>query len=544
MLMPLSNRDKHDLMAFCHCLNICCRIINANQEVLFSTHTTSEADLLLSDAPNHLLSSDDSDPIILSAAFLESSRSATGDCPIDPATLITDHITGRNAARSHEDLMALFKTALDLTDQATLFISTKGIIRLSNKAAKHLLHPSEDLEGTPITEWIDFGESDPLSNQTSTRIDGPFRLFRDDHALIGDFTAITNEGSEGLNGTLIRFTPKHRIPADQQGQSTTPDHSGFDDIIGNSPAIKEVKNQAARLRKGSSTILINGESGTGKEMFAKAIHYSSDRRTGPFIAINCAAIPDNLLESELFGYEEGAFTGAKKGGKAGKFELAHRGTLFLDEIGDLKITLQAKLLRVLQENAIERIGGKKSIPIDVRIISATHDELHEKVDSGEFRADLFYRLSVVPIRIPSLRERREDILTIAEFFLEHYSKELDKAVLAFSDAVRERLQSYLWPGNVRELENVVEFAVNMAQHTEISLSDLPSRFVDASHRSQQLYPTDAAIGVRPVSELEKNEILKAINLYGRHKEGMKEAADRLGLSLSTLYRRLKKFEID
>ena len=240
----------------------------------------------------------------------------------------------------------------------------------------------------------------------------------------------------------------------------------FGDLVGHSPAIRKVIKRALKISAGTSAVLIQGESGTGKEIVAQAIHNASPRRHFPFVAVNCAALPESLLESELFGYEEGAFTGARKGGKAGFFEQAHRGTIFLDEIGDMPFKLQALLLRVLQEKEIVRVGATRVIPVDVRVIAASNQDLGELVRRGAFRPDLYYRLNVLPLRVPPLRERREDILPLAEYYLRARG-----SALRLSAEVRRALHEYDWPGNVRELENCIEYLVNVAEG-DPTLADL------------------------------------------------------------------------
>lgn len=313
----------------------------------------------------------------------------------------------------------------------------------------------------------------------------------------------------------------------------------FRDIIGESSSITLVKDYAKKAAKSSSTILIQGESGTGKELFARAIHFTSERRNCPFIPINCAAIPENLLESELFGYDEGAFTGARKGGKTGKFELANRGTIFLDEIGDMALHLQTKLLRVIQENVIERVGGKRFTPIDVRIVTATNKDLERKVLEGEFRDDLYYRLNVIPIYIPPLRERLEDIRILAYEFLNKFNYKLGKSIKGIDEKVINLFMHYDWPGNVRELENVIEYTVNMAANDYIETSDLPTRVQPNSTVKDRVRENT----IIPIHELEKKEIRKAIEKYGRSKNAIDKASEALGISRATIYRKLNKYNI-
>lgn len=247
----------------------------------------------------------------------------------------------------------------------------------------------------------------------------------------------------------------------------------FHDLIGNSPSFLAAKKLAERISQNHSSVLLIGESGTGKELFAHAIHHNSMRCDAPFVAINCASIPEHLLESELYGYEEGAFTGAIKGGKKGKFEIANGGTLFLDEIGDMPLMMQSKLLRVLQEKEVHRVGGQKSVPVDVRIIAATHRDLEKMVENGEFRQDLYYRLNVIKIEIPPLRERKEDIPLISMNLLKKMERKFYRKGIKLSAEVSEKLTSHTWPGNIRELENILERSINVLDGTIIQLAHLP-----------------------------------------------------------------------
>lgn len=310
----------------------------------------------------------------------------------------------------------------------------------------------------------------------------------------------------------------------------------FDEIIGSSPQIIKAKEDAENFARSFSNILIQGESGTGKELFAAAIHNASRCAKGPFVAVNCAAIPDNLLESELFGYEEGAFTGAAKGGRAGKFEIANKGTLFLDEIGELPIHLQPKLLRALQERKIQRVGSSRSIDIDIRIIAATNRDLAAMMETGEFREDLYYRLNVIPIRVPALRERKEDILMLAEYFLRMYREMLEKnEILGFDGESSALLQAYDWPGNVRELQNAVEYAVNKCSGNQITLEDIPGRIRE--HFKPGTEPV-------PLKQMEKEAILNALAWFGNTPAGKEAAAEAMGISRATMYRKLKEYELE
>ena len=311
----------------------------------------------------------------------------------------------------------------------------------------------------------------------------------------------------------------------------------LDNIIGNSELIIQTKRNALIASHSTSTILITGESGTGKELFARSIHNHSARADHPFVTVNCAAIPDNLLESELFGYEEGAFTGAKKGGKLGKFELADKGTIFLDEIGDMSLHLQAKLLRVLQERELDKIGGKSNIFIDVRIIAATNKNLSAMVKNGSFREDLYYRLNVIPIKLPSLRERREDIPLLIDYMIKEYSDKLGKEILGIDENSKQLLMNYEWPGNIRELQNVIEYSINMSQSKIQTLDSMPKTLTTINYVEERVDNEE----IRTLEELEIREIKRALDLYKNYKKDKELAANALGISRATLYRKLEKY---
>lgn len=313
----------------------------------------------------------------------------------------------------------------------------------------------------------------------------------------------------------------------------------FKNIIGESPAMQAVFETVEKVADTDSTVLILGESGTGKELIARALHYNSYRREGPFVPVNCAAIPGELLESELFGHEKGAFTNAIRT-RIGRFELANGGTLFLDEIGDMNPNLQSKLLRVLQERQIERIGGIKAIPVDLRIISATHQDLKKAVQKKKFREDLYYRLNVIPIHIPPLRERRSDIPLLVHHFIEHFSKTKKKKVTGITDEAMRHLMEYDWPGNVRELENMIERLVILSNHEKIDLSDLPERVFPTLSKEGGIplsIPEEGLSLETAVNEFEKQLILQALNKSGWVKN---KAAQLLNVNRTTLIEKIKR----
>lgn len=311
----------------------------------------------------------------------------------------------------------------------------------------------------------------------------------------------------------------------------------FKQIIGDHEGMKDAKSLAYKVAKSDSTVLITGESGTGKELFAHAIHEASNRSEGPFVRVNSAAIPPSLMESELFGYEDGAFTGAKKGGKPGKVELAQGGTLFLDEIGEMPLNMQVKLLRVLQEREVERVGGIRVNHVDIRVITATNRSLEEMVRKGEFREDLYYRLNVFQIKIPPLRDRGSDIITTAQFILGKLNSEFGKSISGFNPEVESIFINYHWPGNVREMQNVIERSILLADGQEISAQHLPSYLVEI------IEERDDSLSYLLEEEVKKAEI-RAIKRSLKVSAGnIVKAAKVLGIHRASLYRKLDKYGI-
>ena len=313
---------------------------------------------------------------------------------------------------------------------------------------------------------------------------------------------------------------------------------GFDCVIGKNKKFLLQKQTGIKVAKTKFSILLTGETGTGKEVFAHAIHNSSDRAKNPMICINCAAIPNELLESELFGYDEGAFTGAKKGGKKGKFLLANNSTIFLDEIGDMPLSMQAKLLRVLAENIIEPIGSIKQIPVNIRVISATKKNLYQMVLNGEFREDLFYRLNVVNINMIPLRERQDDILLLANFFLNRLNEEYRKNIV-FSTEVQLCLYSYHWPGNIRELDNIIKSAYAVCDGNTINLYDLPSRIVN----SLEFYDENLK-DLTFHNAIDKYEIKLLKYFLKKNKGNILKASLEANLHRSLFYKKIQKYNID
>ena len=318
----------------------------------------------------------------------------------------------------------------------------------------------------------------------------------------------------------------------------------FDDIIGQSEGILDAKKRAECVARGDSTVLISGESGTGKELFAQAIHLASPRRNGPFVRVNCAGIPESLVESELFGYEPGSFTSAEKSGKPGKFELAHNGTIFLDEVGDMPLQMQAKILRVIQESEIERVGGTVTYQVDVRIIAATNRDLWKLVEKRKFREDLLHRLDVANIHIPPLREHRDDIPLLVEHIIPTLRNCTNSEVSFVGSEVLEHLRAYDWPGNVRELYNVLEGAMNFKAGRLIKVEDLPLKVrkgLVENSKSESIQIAGGRFGPEDQRDGEKTIIIRALSMKNGNK---RQTASYLNMSRSTLYYKLKKYKID
>ena len=318
----------------------------------------------------------------------------------------------------------------------------------------------------------------------------------------------------------------------------------FDSIVAESTVMNHLKVEALKAASQSYPVLITGDSGTGKELFAQAIHNASPRRASPFIRVNCSAIPKDLMESELFGYEKGAFTGAKVQGKPGKFELAHRGSIFLDEMSELPLEVQPKLLRVLEEKEFERIGGNTILQSDFRVIAATNQNLQQMVEDGKFRMDLFYRLSVIPIHIPPLAERREDIIPLSEYLLTGLVEDAGLYTVSLADEAKEILYGHDWPGNVRELKNVLERALSLLDGDVITRDDLPFYLRDRvpSHRRDTINGEKARSELKKMREKRESEMIRNALRSARYNKA--RAARLLGIHRTLLYKKMKKYGLD
>ena len=361
------------------------------------------------------------------------------------------------------------------------------------------------------------------------------RIFKDKTIMIDEDVRVLEIVASIIAQYAILW--KHYKQSEQERENLKLELKGkysLPNIIGNSDKMQEVFEAVYRVADSKATVLLYGESGTGKELIAKAIHYKSPRSKGPFVKFNCASIPEGLLESELFGHEKGAFTGAITARK-GRFELANSGTILLDEVGDLPVTLQPKILRVLQEKEFERVGGEKTIKVDVRLIAATSRNLEELVLKGKFREDLYYRLNVVPIFMPALRERKEDILPLTEYFINRSNEENRKSI-SMSPKVLKILAGYTWPGNVRELENTIERLVVMSNGNTIELTDLPINL--KAHTSREILHKESLRS--GIEDMERSSILQALQETGWIQS---KAARILGITSRQIGYKMKKYEI-
>jgi transcriptional regulator with PAS, ATPase and Fis domain len=446
--------------------------------------------------------------------------------------------------------LKILETMLNTVNEWVVVVDENGIIIMMSKFYKEFIN-MHDVEGKHVTEVIEntrlhivaqtgiqeVGEIQEIHGNKMISMRIPIIKEGRVVGAVGKvmFKDISNFYS--LSKKINNLEKEIEYYEDELAEQRKSKYS-FKDIIGNSEEIKKIKKMASKVAKTDSNVLIYGESGTGKELFAHAIHSASKRTFAPFIKVNCAAIPAQLLEAELFGYDEGAFTGAKKGGKKGKFELANKGTILLDEIGDMPIEMQVKLLRVIQEKEIERVGGNLLKNIDVRIIASTNKNLEESIKLGEFREDLYYRLDVMKIRIPPLRERREDINELSNILIKKVSNKLGVYVEGISKESIEYLLNYNWPGNIRELENVIERALNlMDSDLHITPEQLPDRI--AKNKKESLNKGCGDLK-EIIERVEKEVIQEKLKI---NKGNKNKTAKQLGISRVGLYKKIEKYNL-
>ena len=454
-------------------------------------------------------------------------------------------------AHSLIDQQNRLDTLINTMNYGIVFLDDQARIIKTNSVARYFFLMYEyELIGQHISTYIspedvDFSRlTNNLYEQEVTVNSGDIKKF---HFQVSVY--IIKTGDQKKNFLLVLQKPAER-KADAAADGSLAAKWRFNDIVGTSPALQETLNLARIASKTNCTVLITGESGTGKELIAQAIHNESKCKNGPFVAVNCGAIPKELIESELFGYESGAFTGAKKNGMPGKFEMANGGTIFLDEIGDMSFDLQVCLLRFLQEQEVTRIGGKNPIKVNVRVIAATNKNLEEAINNAVFRMDLYYRLNVFNIHVPPLRERTGDIGNLAHWFLQKFKCASNQAFVGFTPEALDAMQNYSWPGNIRELENTIERAVLIGRSDRIRLDDLPEKIRAMRDHHLAEAPGMRAAPARPpviepvvpmnIEEIEKSTILRALHSTGGN---VTRAAQEIGISRRTLYRKMKKYDI-
>lgn len=446
---------------------------------------------------------------------------------------------------NYEEKEAVLNTVINNVNEGIIAVDQLGYVIYLNKKAKQLLGVKKQEVSLHINKILPRSFYNPDKDKHDKNNLEFYSEYKKNNLLLTDIRIIKNELGV-KTGSIIIFKEAEEVRRLLQSISR-PSMVTFDDIIGESPKFKNAIFLAKSVAKSNSSIMLRGESGTGKELFARAIHMSSNRRKYPFVAINCAAVPDSLLESEFFGYEKGAFTGADSSGKQGLFELATQGTLFLDEIGDLSTHLQAKILRAIQDQRIRRLGDKREIPIDVRIISATNKDLESMIVEGTFRDDLYYRVNVIPIIIPPLRERKEDIPIFVSRFVNNLTKDMNKGNVYLTEDALKEILSYEWPGNVRELQNVIERAVILAKK-KISIEHLMINTIDASKNHEKLAHNTVELENREFP-INLPQILQKLELQYLTKactkcNSSRDIAKALGISHTTVINKIKKYNIN
>lgn len=441
------------------------------------------------------------------------------------------------------DLLKDQETMLEILPGGVLILNREGNIKAANAHARHLLRISGDetIALGHISNFVKAGSPflEILANGRKVEDEEyPLEAGHEKKRILLSASFIPED--KGIVCSLAAMERMERIVARSTGGKAV---YRFSDILGNSEGVARAVEMARMAAQSDITTLILGESGTGKELFAHAIHNGSSRKKGPFITVNCGALPRELVQSELFGYEGGAFTGAAKSGKAGKFELANNGTIFLDEIGEMPLDAQTNLLRLIQNREVSRIGSAATKAVDVRIIAATNKNLQHAMETGSFRSDLYYRLCVFIINVPGLRCRQNDIGFLANHFLKRYSASLGKDIQGFTPEAMHALENYSWPGNIRELENVVEYVVNISDSPYIHIDALPAAVTGVQgHASVQAAPEERALEEPPtLYQLERSTI---IDVLKRFNGNMSVAAQELGIARSALYSKLARFGID
>jgi PAS domain S-box-containing protein len=461
---------------------------------------------------------------------------------------------GEQLAQAHEDLEGL-RRVLDVTVDGLMVVNRDGVITMINPSFEEIHGiPRERAVGRHVTEVIENTRMHIVA-QTGIAEHGELQKIGERRVVVSRFPLYRDGRCVGAAGK-IDFTDlgevnrlAHKVEhlkkeletlRNRKGPLAPDVRFGFSDVVALAPASRDAKENAMRAAPQNSTVLLLGESGVGKEVFAHSIHAYSTRASRPFVRVNCSAIQETLFESELFGYEDGAFTGARKGGKQGKFEMADGGTIFLDEIGDMPLSVQAKLLRVLQESEIEKVGSEQVLKVDVRVRAATNQDLTKQADEGRFRRDLYYRLSVIPIRIPALRDRREDIPELLRIFWEELKKRHGIYHRSLSPEAQKLLRRYEWPGNIRELHNVLERALTIVVEPVVSDEQVRMIMAGARETNDEFCLSEECGLAELVEQTERRALGFAL---ARTNNNRLQAAKLLGISRALLYKKLHAFGI-
>lgn len=461
-----------------------------------------------------------------------------------------------------DKMYKMFSAAFEQSYDGVIITDEKGyVIYMNENYLNFLAFDKEKTLGKHVSEVLDGTRMHIVSQTGKAEVNIPWR-YKGQLIIVSRFPLFDGEKKLGTIG-LILFRKSlelrellSKIQSIQKKLEYYEDNINsqhqarydFEDMITVSDNMRSIIEKARKIASTNSNIILSGESGTGKELMAHAVHNNSFRREGPFVKLNCSAIPKDLFESELFGYEDGAFTGAKKGGRIGKFEQAHNGTIFLDEIGEMPLNLQVKLLRVIQERELDKLGSSRPIYVDVRIIAATNQNLAQLVEKGEFRHDLYYRLNVYQIKLPPLRERKADIGLLSRHFIKSISKQMNLRKISVCKEAIQFLENYSWPGNIRELRNLIEMVIGIMDGTTITPEILPATLINETYNMDYYKAPieekeELTLNLdykKSISNLERQLILKALKKAGGQK---KKAAEILGIARSLLYKKIKELEI-
>ena len=441
------------------------------------------------------------------------------------ALMLGNFIGSKSAQTSSIHIDDIIQGMMEMSTHSVLVTDGNGVITQYNQIAKNTLKFCR-LSASSLWHII----PEEIARQALRGVNFREKEFTKDN-FYAKFTSKAIYRNDAIVAVIVRLS-NESFGKNQKAFS-------LEHIIGSTPQTMSIHRLIAKVASSPSPILITGETGTGKELVARAIHEQSNRAKFPFVAVNCSGIPAALFESELFGYAEGSFTGAKKGGKIGKIEMAQGGTLFLDELGEMPLSMQPKLLRVLQEYEVERVGSAEKIPLDIRIIAATNCDLEEMMRQGKFRKDLFYRIGVVNIDLPPLRERQKDIMPIAMNYLEKLKNKFPVDIQSFSPEVEDFFVHFPWRGNVRELQNTIEYIANLCEHQVVTMTDLPKKLLSQNLPGSSHF-SSAGNGF---SVQEEEQLQNLMDKYGQTLNGKKKIAETLGISLRTLYRKMEKYQL-